>query len=544
MGKRKWLGLVLLFGASSLLYLLVAFLVRRNGFYHYEALFFTEKILVLSDRVHPKFNLIGFSYPTLQFVICAFFFWLKPIWIPLLTSASGVSFLLCLFLHYQVKMSFPWYLKLGTVLFFWLNPVLLFAACSGSSAYLSLVLIFVFIHSLFQYLDDLTTYRIAAAALCMPLVLFANYKLMWLIVFLLPFIVLVSLHSLGLKNMSLYQQIETALNNRSLRRKFVGKSYSILIILLFLPTCSVFFFLLINQLYTNNPFFFLENPNSTWNSLDVLRFFEFGAERVLNFFSIDTLFVLWRSLLFCPMFFIALVFLSGNFYRFLLAASILTLLLFLHHTYGYFTITTEYLLLYISSALPAMLYYVREARNKKAAAAVMLLSMGLSVFSAYYYLASSSYLVEKKFSEALQQKITMPDVEESRKVANYVREHIPEKTKILIDDAVLYPVVAFSGRTDFLILHYHPDFLAVLQNAEKMVDYIILPDESKDLGSLDIINQYHRGMFTHGRDYLKLVFRTTGYRVYKVLKPGMPSQFDRLPEEEESLVNEPETTDQ
>lgn len=505
-----------LFVVSVLVYLTMAYLLRANGYYHYESLFFTEKVLVLSDQVHPKFNLMGFSYPTLQFVVCAFLFWFKPIWIPVLASSAGISLLLCMVLHYQWRHQFPMLMKVATLLFFWINPVLVYLAVSGSSVYLSLILFYVFVLSLFQYLDDLTTYRLATAALCLPLILFANYRLMWCILFLLPFIVMVSLHSLGIKNQTLYQQVETALNNRSLRRKFIGKSYSILIILLFLPACSIFFFLLINNLYTSNPYFFLENPNSTWNSLDVLRFFEFGSDRMFNFFSIDTLFVLWRSLLFCPLFFVLLFWQGKQFYRMLIAGGVIALLLFLHQTYGFFTITSEYLVLYLSFALVMLLYAVKESRQMKGASVAACVLLGLCVISGYFYMQHSSYKPEHLFIDAWKQPVNQTELEESKAVAAYLSEHVPANKRILIDDAVLYPVVAFSGRTDFLILHYHRDFLAILQDAEKYCDYIVLPDEYSELGSLDIINQYHKGMYSVGRDYLKLVFKTKGYRVYQV----------------------------
>jgi hypothetical protein len=83
--------------------------------------------------------------------------------------------------------------------------------------------------------------------------------------------------------------------------------------------------------------------------------------------------------------------------------------------------------------------------------------------------------------------------DENRELANYINR-LPDDARILIDDAIAFPIVAFTNdKKDLqkLTLPYQSTFLSAIEAPDKYDDYILLATERNEVtGFTQLNNKY------------------------------------------------------
>src|SRR6202012_5669867 len=153
-----------------------------------------------------------------------------------------------------------------TILFV-LHPGILFVACSGKGIYLSLIFFFLFFLNLLKFYKSHTTFHISIASICLVILVFCDYKFIWLTLFFIPLILAIAIQTLNLSEKESIFRLSLSFNSPSLRRKLISKTFALYIIIFILPIASVIGYKLLNLTHANDLNYFIESPYATWNVL-------------------------------------------------------------------------------------------------------------------------------------------------------------------------------------------------------------------------------------------------------------------------------------
>ena len=155
------------------------------------------------------------------------------------------------------------YLLLLIVLFIF-HPGLLYSACSGKSIYLVLIFFYLFFYHILRFYSSNTTFHVSIASICLVMLVFCDYKFIWLTLFFIPLVLFIATQSLNLGEKETDIPVVQSFNNPALRRKLINKTFAIYIILFILPLASILIYKMLNLTHANDFDYFLESPYATW----------------------------------------------------------------------------------------------------------------------------------------------------------------------------------------------------------------------------------------------------------------------------------------
>lgn len=241
--------------------LVIAFMLRSEDYFTLESLFYIAKAQIVHDGYFPKLPTIGITYPVVAFQIVLILFPVFGIMSPMVASSAGVTIIFGYLWQLSKRADMHPLFFVGLTLFFFLNPGMIYLAISGASSYMMILVILGLFYHLLKYIEQSDTYNIAMAGLFYMLLIFVDFTFIWLFIFILPVILLITSRNLEFQNIFEVQGFKAFFREGNMRKAFIGKSLSTAFMFTILPISSFLLYLFVNHLFTSHIFDFLDNAN-------------------------------------------------------------------------------------------------------------------------------------------------------------------------------------------------------------------------------------------------------------------------------------------
>jgi hypothetical protein len=481
-------------------------------------LFYVEKAKIVFDGIGNRLKVIGLTAPIFPFYATFIFTAINYNIAPILASAVGTAVLFNVMATTLLKRTDDEFYVGLLLMVFLLHPGMLYVACSGKSMYLQLILFFLFYLNIFKFYTSNTTFHVSIASICLVALVFCEYKFIWLTLFFIPLVLSISLQSLNLSEKESIFRLFISFNNPSLRRKLINKTFALYIIMFILPLVSVLIYKMLNLTHAADLNYFIESPYATWSVLaekiDYNVLFDTGTHHELPEVS---LIVSMRIVLFCPMILIAVYLFRQKTYQILTLFTPFAFVEFLRIKYDKVHLTYQYYLIFLILALLCVIFRAATVRKQFNFKIMLVVVLVLQIYTGYAFLNESYITEEHEFINVLLKK-EVPDTEqENMDVADYING-LPDKERILIDDAIAYPVVAFVDNIQALSMPYQENFLTAVESPREYVSYILIAtDKNPANGYTQLTPKYLQILQNaDGRLDIEKKFETNNWILYKL----------------------------
>lgn len=502
----------------AIYYLVCGIYLNKIGYLSQEGLFYVEKAKIILGGVGNRLKVMGLTAPLLPFY-ATFIFAKAGLLAPVIMSALSTATLFYMIANALLKRINDAFYLLVLLVIFILHPGVLYAACAGKSISIVLIFFFLFFYNLLKFYRSNTTFHVSIASICLLLLIFCDYKFVWLTLFFIPLVLSITVKTLNLSEQESIFRLFQSFNNPSLRRKLINKTFALYIILFILPLSCVICYKLLNLTHAQDFNYFNESPYATWTVLaDKLSFDQLSTSRVYQLPETSILISL-RIIIFCPLILLGIYLFRNSTYQILTLLTPFAFVEFLHIKYEKVFLPYEYYLMFLVLSLLCIIYKSQTVKNQQALRIIVGVITIIQVFTGYFYLKNSSVAEERTFSTSLFEHTTDPQQDQNRELAKFLNG-LPEDSKILVDDAIAYPVVAFTKNINKLTLPYQGAFLSAIETPDKYDDYILLATEKNEVTGFTQLNNRYVPIIknTNGALKLRRVYETDDWILYKVFQ--------------------------
>ena len=515
---RRTLYLIILSLLLAAYYLFMGVYLHNLDYHNLESLFYSEKNKILFEGVGNRLKTMGLTAPILPFYGTFMFSSVSHLLAPVLASAIGTAILFYIMATTLTKRSHDdFYLAILLVLFVF-HPGLLYTACSGKSIYLVLIFFFLFFYHILRYYKSNTTFHVSIASICLVVLVFCDYKFIWLTLFFIPLVLFIATQSLNLSETETIFRLVQSFNTPALRRKLINKTFATYIIIFILPLASITIFKMLNLTHANDLDYFIDSPYATWTVLADKIGFEQATSFVHYQSSQVSPLVTASIALYCPMIALAIYLFRHNTYQILTVAAPFAFVEFLQIKYDKIFLAHEYFLIFLILSLLCIVFRGHRHENQRMMKAVLAIMTVFQLFTGYFFLANSFVPEERDFVNTLFH-LTPDDTQaDNREMATYLNT-LPVNEQVLADDAVAYPVIAFTHHIQRITLPYQESYLSASETPEKYVNYILIATDNNPLNGYTQLNNKYLPAIKHSDSNLNLqkIYETDNWILYKVL---------------------------
>jgi hypothetical protein len=511
-------SLVIITAIVAIYYLVCGVYLNSLGYMNQEALFYVEKVRIIFEGVGYKLKVIGLTAPVLPFFATFAFTTISPLLAPVIASALGTASLFYIMATTLVKRSEDDYYLFLLLITFLLHPGIIYVAASGKAIYMVLIFFYLFFLNMFKYYTSNTTFHISIASICLVLLLFCEYKFIWLTLFFIPLIFSISLQSLNLAEKESIFRMTQSFNSPSLRRKLINKTFALYIILFILPITSIICYKLLNLTNANDGDYFINSPYATWTVLAE----RFAYETVAldqNFKTPEiSLLISARMVMFCPLIVFAVVLFRRYPYQVLTLLTPFAFVEFLHIKYEKVFISYQFYMIFLILALLCLIIKVRPVKRSILLKGFLTVLILVQFGTGYYFLSNSLVEDERNFITLLKTRVPTEEQDEAKDMANYI-SGLPDGTRVMVDDAVAYPIVAFTSNIGDLVMPYQENFISAIETPGQYVNYILIANVKNRLNGYTILNpRYGPVVYQTGNNYstLQKAYETDHWTLYRL----------------------------
>jgi len=476
MTRSKSVYILIITGVLAVYYLFCGIYLNKLGYTNPESLFYIEKARVIFDGLGNRIKVMGLTAPILPFYGTFIFFITCPIRLaPVIASSLGMAALFLLMARALLRrFNGDFYLFILVVVFLF-HPGILYAACSGKGTYLVLISFFLFFLNILKFYKSNTTFHISVASICLVILVFCDYKFIWLSLFFIPLVLSIAIQSLNLSEKESIFRLFLSFNSPSLRRKLISKTFALYIIIFILPIAAITSYKLLNLTHANDLNYFIDSPYATWSVIsDRMTYDQVAFNSQNAFFPQDvSLLISAKALIFCPMILVALYLFRESTYQVLTLLTPFAFIEFLHIKYDKIFLGYEYYMIFLILALLCLMFKAREIRHQKVLKVILAILVIVQIYTGYAYLNRSMIKDEKTFITMLLHRNNDYTQNDNRDVADYING-LPDNDNILVDDAIAYPVAAFINNTRRLTMPYQDEFASAIESPDKYDSYILI----------------------------------------------------------------------
>jgi hypothetical protein len=517
MKKRRLLYLILITIALAVYYLIIGINMAHAGYHNHESLFYIEKASIIFHGAGDRLKVIGLTSPIFPFYGMLPFYALNANLAPVIASCIGTALLFLVIGICVIKTTNENFFVLILIIMFVFHPGILFTACSGKGIYLSLIFFFLFFYNIFRFYYSNTTFHISIASIILVILVFCDYRFIWITLFFIPLIISIAIQSLNLSEKQSVFRLFMSFNNPSLRRKLVNKTFAMYVIIFILPIISIFCYKILNQTHANDFNYFNDNPYATWEVLvDKL---ESSITPVIDNYSIPEVSFLTsvRVLVFCPLILLGAYFFRSNTQHLITILIPFGLLEFFKIKYDNSFLSIEYYLIFLVMSFLTVVFKGHIISRRLGFKALIAMLMVIQIYTGYYFLKNSFIESEKNFiSTITRSNISEDAYDEYKDVASYIN-HLPHNSQVLVDDANAYPVVSFVKDIHALTLPYQSSFLSAIENPNKYVDYVLITSFDNPVGGFTQLNYKYKAIMENKNDIrLYPVYSSDNWVILKV----------------------------
>lgn len=499
-------------------YLLTGIYLNKLGYYNQESLFYIEKTRILFEGVGNRLKVMGLTAPILPFYGTFIFSLVNKLLAPVLASAIGTAILFYIMANTLIRRTHDDFYLLILIVLFLFHPGILYTACSGKSIYMDLIFFYLFFFHIIRFYKSNTTFHVSIASICLVILVFCDYKFIWLTLFFIPLVMFIAIQSLNLSEKETAFRLTLSFNNPALRRKLINKTFAIYIILFILPLASVLIFKMLNLTHANDLDYFIDSPYATWTVLAD----RFSFEQALSFAhyqpsQISPL-VTASIALFCPMIVVAIYLFRHNTYQLLTIVAPFAFVEFLQIKYDKIFLSHEYFLIFLILSLLCIIFRAHTLKNQGALKVILGIMVLVQLVTGYFFLQKSFITEERDFVNILFHPAADDRQSENTEIADYLNA-LPVNEKILMDDAITYPIIAFTHHVNRLILPYQESYLSASEAPEHYVNYILIATDTNPLTGYTQLNNKYIPAIKHSDSNLNLqkIYETDDWILYKVL---------------------------
>ncbi|MBB5396448.1 hypothetical protein [Mucilaginibacter sp. AK015] len=502
-------------------YLVCGIYLNNLNYYNHESLFYIEKAKIVFEGLGNRLKVMGLTTPMIPFYTTFIFTIFSNTLAPVLASAIGTGVLFYIIASTVAKrLNDEGYIWLLLVIFL-LHPGIIYTAASGKSIYLILIFFFLFFLNLFKFYRSNTTFHVSIASICLVMLIFCDYKFIWLTLFFLPLVLSITLHSLNLGEQESIFRLFLSFNSPSLRRKLINKTFALYIILFSLPLVAVLCYKLLNLTHANDLNYFAESPYATWNVL--IDKLSFDQQTTNTNYKIPEISVLLsaRVVLFCPMILIAMYLFRESTYQVLTILIPFAFIEFLHIKYDKVFLAYQYYMIFLILAYLCVIFKAHTVKDQKNFKILLAFTVVFQLYFGWYYLNTSSIPEEQNFVKVLFNREEDDKQQDNIDVANYLNS-LPSDSHVLVDDAIAYGVIAFTNDIKPLIMPYESNFLSALESPDKYADYVVVATAKNVVsGYTQLNNKYIVTISQTIPDInFRKVFETNDWVVYRIITNG------------------------
>ncbi|HEY8929109.1 MAG TPA: hypothetical protein VIM55_07960 [Mucilaginibacter sp.] len=514
--------LILITILLAIYYLVCGIYLNHLGYFSQEAMFYIEKARIVLDGSGNRLKVMGLTAPIIPFYtsfLFSFSAWTAMI-APIIASSICTAILFLMIASPLMKRAKDDFYLLVLIVVFTLHPGMLYAACSGKSIALVLIFFFMFFFNLLKFYRSNTTFHVSIASISLVLLIFCDYKFIWLTLFFIPLVLSITIKSLNLGEQESIFRLFISFNNPSLRRKLVNKTFALYIILFVLPLACIVCYKLLNLTHAQDLNYFSESPYATWTVLaDKLSFDQLSTSTTYHIPETSIL-ISARVLLFCPLILVAIYLFRNSTYQVLTLLTPFAFIEFLHIKYEKVFLVHEYYLVFLVLSLLCILYRAQVIRNQTILKTIVGVLTLVQLYTGYIFLKNSSIFEEQNFITVLFNRTNDTHQQENKELAEYIHS-LPADSHVLVDDAIAYPVVAFAKNKDDLsryTLPYQGAFLSAIEAPARYDDYILLATEKNEVTGFTQLNNKYVPVVKKANSALKLhrVYETNDWVLYKV----------------------------
>jgi len=506
----------------AIYYLVCGIYLNHLGYFSQEAMFYIEKAKIVVDGVGNRLKVMGLTAPIIPFYTSFLFSFssLTAAIAPIIASSLCMAILFFMISSALLKRANDDFYLLVLLVIFLLHPGILYAACSGKSIAIVLIFFFMFFFNLLKFYRSNTTFHVSIASISLVLLIFCDYKFIWLTLFFIPLVLSITIKSLNLGEQESIFRLFISFNNPSLRRKLINKTFALYIILFVLPLACIICYKLLNLTHAQDLNYFSESPYATWTVLaDKLSFDQLSTSTVYQIPETSIL-ISARVLLFCPLMLVAIYLFKNSTYQILTLLTPFAFIEFLHIKYEKVFLVQEYYLIFLVLALLCILHKAQTIKNQTILKAIVGVLTVVQLYTGYIFLKNSSITEEQNFVTVLFNRAADTHQDENRELANYINR-LPDDARILVDDAIAFPIVALTNdKKDLqkLTLPYQNTFLSAIEAPDKYDDYILLATERNEVTGFTQLNNKYVPVIKKANSALKLrrVYETNNWILYKV----------------------------
>ena len=348
--------------------------------------------------------------------------------------------------------------------------------------------------------------------------------MLWLIALIIPLLFLFSVNLTKTQYTKLPLQLVAIFQKKTIRRKFIGRFTSMIMVVGFFPLVTLAIYLLINQLFGSDPYFFKKSEFLRTQKFSINQFdlatseisFDLLAQNSYTFL----VYVIGLLMLFFLQYFRNL---KNWLLHGLFISTPIFLILALKQSH-IATLNLSYFGLFYGVALASIVSYYRggnHSEEKHQWQWIYLVVLTLSIYGEYHYFKNSIHPSEKEFHQALMNKQPSEFSSGMKEVSFFIKNNINEDSKILCDNDLFYPVMVLSEKTPSYFYQLTDTYEAALRYPNLYVDYIIVAHPETFYYRNDkmkaLVTAIHAGNYNTQLNH-KIVFSNSFVQIIKLVR--------------------------
>ena len=497
-------------------YIMIGWYLQQHHLWDSEALFLKEKAQIVAQNNHSIIQTLIITYPVLPFFGTLLFQWVGLL-APVIFSAINVALLCAIISYGMIVYRLPKYALVAMTIVFFLHPGLVWLGASGNGYVVLLVAFFFILTGLYEYYLREMAFHITFAGFFMLMSLFVDIRFFWVIAFSVPILVFLAQRRYRIDKQEegeLLKEVE-----KEFRRPLLMREQAVFSMILFLPLLVGATYLFFNHLFVGDWVFFLRSPYASWRVIEHFiyqRFHDNYPWGAMSYpFYEEGLWDIFMHILFvAPTFFLLGRWALKTPVLLGLAVLPCCYLLIIFYGYGEYPRVSYYMLLWVVGAVGIIYEYSAQSiRWWKILVVLQILSTGTS----WYYFRYSNIEEERSFASIIWggKPILPEDKIAAEQVADYLRKNLKPTERVLLDDALGFPIVAFHGDVRRFILPFQSKFfLLSLSTPSVSAAYIVAQKKYAPLHAWDKVAIKKDALVWWGEDY-KTVFTAGDWEVLK-----------------------------
>ena len=277
---------------------------------------------------------------------------------------------------------------------------------------------------------------------------------------------------------------------------------------------------LLNLTHANDLNYFLESPYATWNVLSERINYELlSLNNPNNILPQEvSLLISAKALLFCPLIILAIYLFKESTYQILTILTPFAFIEFLHIKFDKIFLIYEYYLIFMILALHCIMFRVQTVKKQTVLKTLIAIIVVIQFYTGYIFLQNSPIADEKNFISMVVNRQSNDEQNENHDVAGYINS-LPEKSRILVDDAIAYPIVAFVKNIRQLSMPYQDSFASALESPDKYDDYILIATARNIATGYTQVNDKYIGILKVNSPTLNMrkIYETQNWAIYEII---------------------------